>query len=484
MPGKEKGNMADLPIVTLTGAAAALGEAVLERFGSRLRGKLFRLGDADYEEARLIWNGLIDKRPALIARCAGVADVIDSVNFARENDLLVAVRGGGHNVAGNAVADGGLVIDLSPMKGIRVDPERRTARAEGGATLGDIDRETQVFGLATPLGVVSETGIAGLTLGGGIGWLRRKYGLSSDNLVSVDLVTADGRFLTASETENEDLFWGIRGGGGNFGVVTSFEYRLHPVGPEVMCCFVLYPGDRAREVLKFCDEYMAEAPDEVSPLAFLGHVPPVEIFPERWHGEPYVAILVVYVGDVEEGERVLRPLRELGGPIADLSARMPYTEAQAILDEDYPDGWHYYWKSVNLDGLADEVIERLAYHAWAAPSGHSTIDVWYQGGAMARVGTSESAFGDRSSPILLGIEANWEDSQDDEANLAWVRSCFSDMRRFSNGGMYLNFPGFLEEGEQLLRDVYGENYEQLVALKNKYDPTNLFRLNQNIKPTA
>src|ERR671920_541800 len=427
MPGKEKENMADLPIVTLTGAAAALGEAVVERFGSRLRGKLLSPSDAGYEEARLIWNGLIDKRPALIARCVGVADVIDSVNFARENDLLVAVRGGGHNVAGNAVADGGLVIDLSPMKGIRVDPERRTARAEGGATLGDIDRETQVFGLATPLGVVSETGIAGLTLGGGIGWLRRKYGLSSDNLVSVDLVTADGRFLTASEEENEDLLWGIRGGGGNFGVVTSFEYRLHPVGPEVMCCFVLYPGDRAREVLKFCDEYVAEAPDEVSPLAFLGHVPPVEIF---------------------------------------------------------PNGWHYYWKSVNLDGLGDEVIERLTYHAWAAPSEHSTIDVWYQGGAMARVGTSETAFGDRSSPILLGIEANWEDPQDDEVNLAWVRSCFSDMRRFSNGGLYLNFPGFLEEGEQLLRDVYGENYEQLVALKNKYDPTNLFRLNQNIKPTA
>src|ERR687890_981472 len=311
MPGKEKENMANLPIVTLTGAAAALGESVVERFGSRLRGKLLSPGDAGYEEARLIWNGLIDKRPALIARCAGVADVIDSVNFARENDLLVAVRGGGHNVAGNAVADGGLVIDLSPMKGIRVDPERRTARAEGGATLGDIDRETQVFGLATPLGVVSETGIAGLTLGGGIGWLRRKYGLSSDNLVSVDLVTADGRFLTASEEENEDLLWGIRGGGGNFGVVTSFEYRLHPVGPEVMCSFVFYPGDRTKEVLRSAVEYVAEAPDEVSPVGVLGRVPPGEIFPERWHGEPFVAFLAMYVGDVEEGEWVLRPLREL-----------------------------------------------------------------------------------------------------------------------------------------------------------------------------
>src|SRR5919112_2251568 len=282
--------MADLRIVTLTGADTALTGSTVEGFGSRLRGELLRPGDAGYEEARLLWNGLIDKRPALIARCAGVGDVVDSVNFARENDLLVAVRGGGHNVAGNAACDGGLVIDLSPMKGVRVDPERGTARAEAGATLGDLDRETQVFGLATPLGVVTETGIAGLTLGGGLGWLRRKYGTSSDNLVSVDVVTADGRYLTASEEENEDLFWGIRGGGGNFGVVTSFEYRLHPVGPEVMCCFVLYPGDRAKEVLQACEEYVAEAPDEVSPLVMMGRVPAVEMFPERWHGEPMIAV--------------------------------------------------------------------------------------------------------------------------------------------------------------------------------------------------
>jgi FAD/FMN-containing dehydrogenase len=259
-------DMADLRVITLTGADSALGEAVVERFGSGLRGELLRPGDSSYEEARKLWNGLIDKRPALIARCAGVADVIDSVNFARENELLLAVRGGGHNVAGNAVCDGGLVIDLSPMKGIRVDPERGTVRVESGATLGDLDRETQVFGLATPMGVVSQTGIAGLTLSGGIGWLRRKWGLSSDNLLSVDVVTADGSFLTASETENADLFWGIRGGGGNFGVVTSFEYRLHPVGPEVMFCFMLYPGDKAKEVLSFCDEYVAEGPDEVSPV--------------------------------------------------------------------------------------------------------------------------------------------------------------------------------------------------------------------------
>ncbi len=477
--------MTDLRVVTLTGADSALGEAVVERFGSGLRGELLRPGDDRYEEARLIWNGVIDRRPALIVRCAGVGDVIDSVNFARENDLLLAVHGGGHNVAGNAVTDGGLVIDLSLMKGVRVDPERRTVRAEAGATLGDVDRETQVFGLATPLGVVSETGIAGLTLGGGIGWLRRKYGLSSDNLVSVDVVTADGRFLTASETENEDLFWGIRGGGGNFGVVTSFEYGLHPVGPEVTFCFVLYPGDRAKEVLRFCEEYVAEAPDEVSPLGVLGRVPPMDLFPEEWHGEQFVGLLAMHPGGVEEGERVLGPLRDLGSPIVDMSARMPYTEAQKILDEDYPDGWHYYWKSVNVDALHDGVIDALIENAESAPSDHSTIDVWFQGGAMGRVGAGESAFGDRSAPVLLGIEANWEpEPREDEANIEWVRNCIAGMKRFSSGGMYLNFPGFLEEGEQMLRDAYGENYERLVDLKDRYDPTNLFRLNQNIKPSG
>jgi FAD/FMN-containing dehydrogenase len=481
---RRKMAMAELRIVTLTGAQAALGEPVVERFRSGLRGELLQPSDVGYEEARRVWNGLIDKQPALIARCEGVGDVVDSVNFARENDLLVGVGGAGHNFAGTATVDGGLLIDLSPMKGIRVDPERHTARAEGGVTLGDLDRETQVFSLATPMGVVSKTGIAGLTLGGGIGWLRRKHGLSSDNLISVDVVTADGRFLTASETENADLFWGLRGGGGNFGVVTSFEYRLHPVGPEVMFCFVVYPGDRAKEVLSFCEQYVAEAPDEVSPVGVLGRVPPVELFPQSWHGEPMVALLAMYVGEAEQGERTLRPLRDLGGAIADLSARMPYTVAQSVLDEDYPDGWRYYWKSQNISGLNDEVIERLVAHAEAASSHHSTIDVWYQGGAMSRAGANETAFGDRSAPIWIGVEANWEGQQDDEANIAWARECATDMRRFSGGGAYLNFPGFFEEGDRLIREAFGENYERLVDLKNKYDPTNLFRLNQNIKPTT
>lgn len=458
-------------------------ESVVAGLQSQLRGEVLQPGDESYDKARKVWNGMIDKKPALIVRCASADDVVAVVSFARENGILLAVRGGGHNVAGTAVADGGLVVDLSPMKGVQVDPERHTVRAEGGVTIGELDEETQKFGLATPMGVVSETGIAGLTLGGGLGWLRRKYGLSSDNLVSVDIVTADGRYLTASETQNPDLFWGIRGGGGNFGVVTSFEYQLYPVGPEVMFCFVVYPGDRAKEVLRFCEEYVAQASDEVSPLGVLGRVPHDELFPEEWHGKPYAAILAMYSGSVEEGERVLQPLRDLGDPIADLSEPMPYTEAQKLLDEDYPEGGRYYWKSVNLNGLGDEEIEHLMAHAETAPSDHSTIDVWYQGGAMNRVGAEETAFGDRSAPYLLGIEGNWEESHEDEANVAWVRGCVSDMQRFSDGGMYLNFPGFLEEGQEMMRDAYGENYERLVALKNEHDPANLFRMNQNIRPT-
>jgi FAD/FMN-containing dehydrogenase len=477
--------MAETKTTRISGVDGVLDERKIGAFASGLRGEIIRPGDPNYDEVRKVWNGMIERRPALIARPRSAADVIRAVCFARDNGILLAVRGGGHNVAGTGAVDGGLLLDLSPMKGIHVDPERRTVRAEGGVTIGELDERTQIFGLATPMGVVSKTGIAGLTLNGGVGWLRRKHGLSSDNLVSVDIVTADGRFLTASETENADLFWGVRGGGGNFGVVTSFEYRLHPVGPEVMFCFVFYPGEHAREVLRSINEYMAHAPDEVSPLSFLGRVPSDEAFPEEWHGKQFVAVAAMYVGEVEEGERILAPLRELGDEaIADFSGPMPYVEAQKLLDEDYPDGGRYYWKSTNANELSGEAIERLIAHAEAAPSGHSTIDVWYHGGAMGRVGASDTAFADRDSSILLGIEANWEEPNDDEANVAWAREVVRDMSRFSDGGMYLNFPGFLEEGEGMVRGAYGENYERLAALKTEYDPRNLFRVNANIKPVA
>jgi FAD/FMN-containing dehydrogenase len=473
--------MADIAAVTVGGRETDLASSAVEAFASSLRGALVRPGDRGYEPARRIWNGMIDRRPALVARCAGAEDVVAAVNFARDNELLLAVRGGGHGVAGHALCDGGLVIDLSQMRGVEVDPERRTARAQGGCTLGDLDRATQRHGLATPLGVVTETGIAGLTLSGGIGHLRRRHGLSCDNLVSAQVVTADGGLLTASDSDNEDLFWALRGGGGNFGVVTSLEYRLHRVGPEVFVCLVFYPAAHAGEVLRAGERYLSD--DAVSPLAFFGRVPAGEEFPPESHGHPFVALLALHPGEPAQGERLLGPLRQVTDPIADLSGSMPYTDAQAILDEDYPDGWRYYWKSLNVPELSDELIERLAEHSAAAPSAHSTIDIWYQGGAMARVGEEETAFANRGAPYLLGLEANWEEEPGSDANVAWVRDVFADLRPFSAGGVYLNFPGFLEEGQQLLREGYGKNYERLVEVKTRYDPANLFRLNANIQPS-
>ena len=474
--------MADIAAVTLAGTETDLPGSAIDGLASAMRGELIRPDDQAYESARGLWNGMIDRRPALIARCADAQDVVTAVEFARDNELLLAVRGGGHGVAGHALCDGGLVIDLSLMRRVEVDPERMTAHAEGGCTLGDVDRQTQRHGLATPLGVVTETGIAGLTLSGGMGWLRRKHGLSCDSLVSARVLTADGRLLTAGEGENEDLFWALRGGGGNFGVVTDLEYRLHPVGPEVLFCFVVYPAECATEVLRACDEFLSEAPEAVGPLGVFGRVPEVEELPPESHGQPFVALLALHPGDPAEGVRILSPLREIADPIGDLSAPMPYTEAQAVLDEDYPDGRRYYWNSVNVPALSDEVIERLMERAAAAPSPDSTIDVWYQGGAMARVGEAETAFANRSEPYLLGIEGNWDEEAESDENVAWVRDTVAEMRSFSGGGTYLNFPGFLEEGEQLLREGYGSNYGRLVELKTKYDPANLFRLNANIQP--
>ena len=445
----------------------------LEGLRAALRGEVLAPGDAGYDDARALWNGMVDRRPAAIVRVAGVDDVVAALRLAREQSLAVTARGGGHGVAGNALSDGGLVVDLSRLKDVTVDPAARTARAGGGVTLGELDAATQAHGLATPLGVVTKTGIAGLTLSGGIGWLRRKHGLAADNLVSLEVVTADGQVRTASETENPELFWALRGGGGSFGVVTALEYRLHPVGPEVMVAFVLYPGERATEILRAVDEYTASAPEEVSPLAFLGKVPHGEPFPTEIHGRQYVATAAVYAGDAQEGERVLQALRELGDPLADLSGVMPYVEVQALLDEDYPDGWRYYWKSVDLDELADAALERLAAHAATAPSHHSTIDVWYQGGAMGRVDAEDTAFG-RRAPYLIGVEANWEPGEPDDENIAWARAAVDALDEFSTGAAYLNFPGLFEEGEDLLRASYGErNYERLVALKRALDPQNV-----------
>ena len=451
-----------------------------EALRAALVGEVLAPGEHGYEEGRRVWNGMIDRRPALIARCAGVADVVEAVLFARTHGLAITVRGGGHGVAGGAVGEGALMIDLSLMKDISINPAASTARAGGGCTLGDLDRATQAHGLAAPLGVVTATGIAGLTLSGGMGWLRRKHGLSCDNLVSVDLVTADGRTLTASEAENADLFWGLRGGGGSFGIVTSFEYRLHPVGPEVMFCFILYPGDRAAEILRFCDEYTDAAPVEVSPVVVLGHVPVADVFPTDRHGEPFAALVAMYPGDAAEGEKVLAPLRELGDPIVDLSGRMSYCEAQSILDEDYPIGRNYYWKSIGFDDLA-AVVEQMPACNAASPSHHSTIDVWFNNG-MEQADPTATAFGSRPR-YLVTMEANWDEDDESDANVDWARTAWASLHPDSTGASYLNFPGFHEEGQDLLRASYGEdNYARLAALKAAYDPGNVLRADGHLRP--
>jgi FAD/FMN-containing dehydrogenase len=462
---------------TTSGAVAVLEQSNLDAFQEGLRGGLLRTGDPDYDAARKLWNGMIDGKPALIVRCASVADVLHCVNFARASDLPVAVRGGGHNVAGNASCDDGLVIDLSGMKGIRVDPEARTVRAEAGLTWREFDHETQAFGLATTGGAVSSTGIAGLTLGGGWGLLSRRLGLTCDNLLSVDLVTADGRFLTASANQNEDLFWAVRGGGGNFGVVTSFEYRLHPVGP-VLAGVHVYPFERARALLQLYRELTRPAPDELTAYTVLMTAP---------DGEPVAGILVFYSGAIEDGERLLRPVREFGKPLLGEIGPMAYTQAQRLLDASYPPGRQNYWKSSFLRELSDEGIETMIDHSSRLPSPlcHTVVE-HVLGGAVNRVASEETAFSHRDSQYSWMSLAVCEDPAEVERCKDWAQQFWQAMQPFASGGAYVNYLGReADEGIERIRAAYGpEKYKQLVAVKNRYDPTNFFRFNQNIRPTA
>src|SRR5262245_9826289 len=468
--------MAELRITTMQGTEAVLKDTVIEAFRSRVRGELLCPGDAGYDATRQVFNGMIDRRPALIVRCIGTADVIECVRFAREHDLVVSVRGGGHSVAGHAVCEGGLMIDLSRMKGIRVDPVRRTAHAQAGLTLGEFDRETQVFGLATPMGYLSTTGIAGLTLGGGYGWLARSYGLASDNLRSVDLVTADGRYLTASVTEHPDLFWGVRGGGGNFGIVSSFEYQLHPVG-LVLGGVMIYPFAQAKAVLQFHRDFISTAPDAYTCFPALGTSPA---------GEPVAILRVCYHGSLEEGERVLRPLRAFGAPLADLVSPIAYTALQSMYDAGAPSGLHYYWKSNALTELSDEAIDTMVAHCATRPAPQCGMALGQLGGAVSRVTPDATAFNHRNVHydfISAGVCA---DPAQAAACIQWAREFWEAMQPFSTGGVYVNYLGQeADEGAERVKAAYGAaKYARLVALKNTYDPTNFFRLNQNIKPTV
>jgi hypothetical protein len=462
-----------------------LDESAVQEFAAQLHGELIQPGDAAYDEARKVWNGMIDRHPALIVRCTTTADVVAAVNFAREQGLALAVRGGGHNVAGHATNDDGLVIDLSPMNYVDVDPVARTAHVGGGATLKVLDAATQEHGLAVPMGVVSATGVAGLTLGGGYGWLRNKYGLSCDNLVAASVVTADGRVVQASEHENVDLLWGLRGGGGNFGIVTEFVFRLHSVGPDVMFVLVFHDGrgDKMKKAIQFYREFTAQIPDEVSTMMVCGQVPPdSEHFPVELYNAPMVAYGAMYAGSVEDGQRALQPLLDFAEPLMNASGVMPYVEAQQAFDAEYPDGLHYYWKSLNLAHLNDDAIDTIIKHARQQVSPLSTIDLWHVGGAVKRGSADTSAFSGRQAAFMLGGEANWQHAEDDGANIAWIRGLITAMQPFSDGSLYLNFPGLQEEGEAMMRDSFGPQYERLIALKNTYDPNNLFRLNQNIRP--
>lgn len=458
----------------------------VEGLGEQVAGEVLVSGQPGYDDARAVWNAMIDRKPSVIVRCKNADDVVQAVSYAGNQGLPMSIRGGGHNVAGHAVCDDGVMIDLSLMRGVQVDAENRRARVEGGATWRDVDAETQKFGLATPGGLISDTGVAGLTLSGGIGWLRSAHGLCIDNMLSVGIVTADGRKLNASETENADLFWAIRGGGGNFGVITMFEFALHPVGPQVMFCAPIYPIESAAGPIRFWRDFLADKNDRVGSLAEFSTVAKSEDFPEEYWGKRVVTLAAVYAGDADEGEQLLQPLREQGPLVTDFSGQMDYCEMQQLFDTLMPAGdFRCYWKSHYLNGLSDEVIDMIIEGNKSSPSPNTLSSIWNFGGATAEVAADATAFGDRSMPYMFSIDSVWSDPADDDTNLDWTRDFWQRMRTHSHQGrMYLNFPGQGEEGEKILQDTFGANYARLREIKLKYDPENRFRFNQNLKPAS
>ncbi|MFE0087144.1 FAD-binding oxidoreductase [Streptomyces sp. NPDC058991] len=451
------------------------------------RGRLITARHADYDSARAVWNGAVDRRPRLIARCGGAADVVAAVRFARDHDLEIAVRGGGHNVAGTAVCDEGIVIDLSAMRSVRVDPAGRTARVQGGALWGDVDHEAQAHGLATTGGIVSHTGVAGLTLGGGIGFLMRKYGLTVDSLLAAEVVTADGGVVRASADDHPDLFWALRGGGGNFGVVTSFRFALHPVGPTVLAGPVFWAADDTGDVLRFYRDFAAEAPDGLGTVVRLGTVPPLPAIPEELHWRPAVAVVCCHAGAVEDGERAVRALRRFGRPLVDLVAPKPYTAHQSSTDDTVPHGWNYYWKATDLTGLSDHAVTVIADHAYAAGSPRSYSVLFHMGGAVARVAHDATAYAARDVAHNINIDAVWLPGESGEraaAETAWARRFLHALQPHRVGSVYVNFLD-ADDGTSRLREAYGERvYRRLADVKAAYDPDNAFHLNKNIRPGA
>lgn len=453
--------------------------AAIEELRQMLHGPVLTRDDAAYDDARAIWNAMIDKRPLAIVRCTGTADVIQAVRFAREHELLVSIRGGGHNVAGLALCDDGLLIDLSLMKGVHVDTQRRIVRAQPGARLGDLDHETQAFGLAVSAGIVTTTGIAGLTLGGGFGWITPKYGLTVDNLLSADVVTAEGELVKASPNDNPDLFWGIRGGGGNFGIVTSFEYQAHPVGPTVYSGVIAHPMEKAREVLSLVRDILVDAPEELTVIPALRIAPPSPLLPQELDGKPVILVFACYIGPLEQGDQVLSRLRDYGAPAADTLGPHLFTDHQSVFDATQPAGRNYYWKSEDLPPLTDPAIDTIVAHSENITSPHSVVALFQLGGAAGRVPEDACAYSHRNARHAININASWTD-EDSDKHIAWARDFDTAMQSYTLG-VYVNF--LSNEGQDRVKAAYGpKKYDRLVALKRKYDPTNFFRVNQNIQP--
>jgi FAD/FMN-containing dehydrogenase len=473
------------PMTTLT--TAEIGHRSSESTVAQIdgfRGRLIGPGDADYDPGRAVWNGAIDRHPRLIARCIGTADVIAAVRFARDHGLEIAIRGGGHNVAGTAVCDDGIVIDLSAMRAVRVDPVHRRAWVQGGALWGDVDRETQVHGLATTGGIVSHTGVAGLALGGGVGWLLRKHGLTVDNLLAADVVTADGKLLRASEDEHPDLFWALRGGGGNFGVVTAFEFRLHGLGPTVLAGPVVWDARDAGEVLRFYRDFIRDAPDELGTVVRFGTLPPLPVMPAALHWRPVLMVGTCYAGPIEDGERQLRALRAFRTPLLDLVGPNQYAGFQSALDSTVVHGWSYYWKSTHLPELRDDLVDVIAGYAFACSSPRSYVALFHLKGAVSRVAQGATAFGSRQAAHAMTIDGVWRPGEDfADRDTAWARGFFAALGRYREG-VYVNFLGG-DEDPGRVREAYGDSvYDRLVEVKTTYDPDNVFHHNQNIRPKA
>ena len=447
-------------------------EALL-RLASGISGSVTTAEDAGYDEARRVWNGTVDKRPALVVSCEGTPDVVEAITYARSHDLGVSVRSAGHHVAGSAVIEGGMVIDLARLRNVAVDASTGRTRAAGGAQIGDVDRATQAHGLAVPLGLVSETGVTGLTLAGGYGWMRRKHGLSCDNVLAVEIVTADGQLLQVSSGEHPDLFWALRGGGWDLGVVTALEYQAHPLGPDVYLPFLTFPVSEAAKVLANLRAFTSGAPWGFAPLAVFWTFPEAETFPEELWGEPFLGVVGPYVGDAAEGERLCAPLRDLGTVLTDLSATVPWVEAQRFFDEDYPRGRRYYWKSSHLRDLNAGAVSVLVDFAAHRPSSLTSLDIWTNGAAIADVPDGDTPIGNRSALYMVGIEANWDDPAHDRRNIDWARGASAALAPFASPGAYLNFDDLTDP--ETFRSSHGTNYERLAGIKQAYDPTNLFR---------